>query len=206
MHICIIIIIHNNYFIVYCSVQLFWSLWWFNISSYYTRQWQQIFNCRSCWMDTDWNVRIRINHEDTYTHTHTLPLSLTCSLSLSLPLSLSFFTLFLFVSLSFSLHYSFFGILALYLVIGATIQAIRGKKGRELIPNHDFWGAVFLYIVVSLESLPSLLFLLSLPLSYDSHSTVLTILFGISNLSLHVEIMDSTVVYCMYPFIIAYKE
>ena len=141
-------------------------------------------------MDIDWNVRIRINHEDTHTHTHTHTHSLSLPPSLTRSLSLSFcllsHSLSLCLSLSLSLHYSFFGILALYLVIGATIQAIRGKKGRELIPNHDLWGAVFLYVVVSLESFPSLLLPLSLPLSYDSHSTVFTILFGISNLSLHV--------------------
>uniref|UniRef100_A0A1X7UVI5 Autophagy-related protein 27 n=1 Tax=Amphimedon queenslandica TaxID=400682 RepID=A0A1X7UVI5_AMPQE len=41
----------------------------------------------------------------------------------------------------------FFGVVALYISVGVLVQAIRGKKGKELIPNHELWGAIFLYVV-----------------------------------------------------------
>ena len=56
------------------------------------------------------------------------------------------------VFISLPLSFSFFGVVALYISVGVLIQAIRGKKGKELIPNHKLWGAIFLCVVVSLIS------------------------------------------------------
>ena len=58
----------------------------------------------------------------------------------------------MFLFLSLSLSFSFFGVVALYISVGVLVQAIRGKKGKELIPNHELWGAIFLNVVVSLIS------------------------------------------------------